>query len=357
MPDSLRVAVIGCGYFATNHLNAWKKLPGVEIVAVCDLDEEKARNAAARYGVAHWYTDAARMLRERRPDFVDIITTMPSHRGLVALCAGEGLPVIVQKPFGPTFADCVAMVEACARASVPLMVHENFRFQPPLRRVREVLDSGVIGTPLWGRISFRTGQDVKAPQPYLYNEERFIMLDLGPHVLDVARFFLGEVTTVFARHRRVDPRIRGEDMATIMLGHENGATSVVDFTYESRKLPDYASQTLVSIEGMAGAVELGPGFQLGVTAAGKLAVASAKPTVPLWTNEEPHPALDSVYYTQAHWVECLRSGREPETSGRDSLRTYAVIEAAYESAATGEAVSPAKFLPLPPERQRAQPAP
>src|SRR5262249_23213362 len=155
--------------------------------------------------------------------------------------------------------------------------------------------------------------------------------------------------TVFARHRRVDPRIRGEDMATIMLGHGNGATSVVDFTYESRKLPDYASQTLVSIEGTTGAVELGPGFQIGVTSEGKLNVDSATSPRPIWTTEERHPALDSVHYTQVHWVDCLRSGREPETSGRDSLKTYAIIEAAYESAATGQAVSPAKFLPTPRE--------
>jgi len=344
MPALLRVAVIGCGYFATNHLNAWRRLPGVELAGVCDIDAGKAQRAAERFGAAHWFTDAGAMLDVARPDFVDIVTTMPSHRDLVALCASRRLPTIVQKPFGPTFADCLAMVEACEKAGVPLMVHENFRFQPPLRRVREILDTGVIGEPLWGRVSFRTGQDVKAPQPYLYNEERFIMLDLGPHVLDVTRFFLGEVDTVFARHRRVDPRIRGEDMATIMLGHRNGATSVVDFTYESRKLPDYASQTLVSIEGTTGAVELGPSFQLGITAKGELTVESAAQPLPFWTAEERHPALDSVYHTEAHWLDCLRSGREPETSGRDSLKTYAVIEAAYESATTGQAVSPSKFL-------------
>ena len=343
MPKILRVAVIGCGYFATNHLNAWTHLDGVEIAAVCDLDEAKARLTAERFKVGRWFTDAAEMLRATRPDFVDVVTTMPSHRRLVTLCAAERVPVIVQKPFAPTYSDCVAMVEACRVAGVPLMVHENFRFQAPLRRVRNVLETGVIGTPLWGHISFRTGQDVKAPQPYLYDEERFIILDLGVHVLDVARFFLGEVDTVFARHRRVDPRIRGEDMATVMLGHKNGATSVIDFTYESRKLPDYASQTLVSIEGTAGAVELGPDFQLGITANGKLTVENASNPLPRWKTDAPwHVAQDSVYLTQAHWLDTFRQGREPETSGQDNLKTYAIVEAAYESAATGRAVRPAE---------------
>jgi predicted dehydrogenase len=341
MPRTLRVALIGCGYFATNHLMAWQQLDGVEIVAVCDLDEAKARSAATRFGAARWFTNADKMLREVPSDFVDIVTTMPSHRELVTLCANAGLPVIVQKPFGPSYADCLAMVEACRVADVPLMVHENFRFQAPLRRVREVLDTGAIGVPLWGRISFRTGQDVKAPQPYLYDEERFIILDLGPHLLDLARFLLGEVDIVFARHRRVDPRIRGEDMATIMLSHGNGATSVIDFTYESRKLPDLASQTLITIEGMAGAVELGPGLQLAVTANGQLTVERLPLSERGWTTEHRHPALDSVYRTQAHWLDCLRHGCEPETSGQDSLKTYAIIEAAYESAASGQTAKPA----------------
>src|SRR5882762_1590604 len=144
MPSTLRVAVIGCGYFATNHLNAWAHLDGVEIAGVCDMDAGKARTAAERYGVARWYTDAGEMLRAVRPDFVDIATTMQSHRHLVTLAASEDIPAIVQKPFAPTYADCVAMVEACEAAEVPLMVHENFRFQAPLRRVRKVLDSGVI---------------------------------------------------------------------------------------------------------------------------------------------------------------------------------------------------------------------
>src|SRR5271154_4227839 len=95
---TLRAAIVGCGYFATNHLTAWKHLEGVEIAAVCDLDQAKARAAAERFGVARWFTDARKMLREARPDFVDIVTTMASHRGLVTLCAQEHLPVIVQKP-------------------------------------------------------------------------------------------------------------------------------------------------------------------------------------------------------------------------------------------------------------------
>ena len=121
MSQRLRGTVIGCGFFAENHLNAWATIKDVELVGVCDLDPGKAEAAKQRFGAGQAYTDAAAMLRETRPDFVDIATTVASHRPLVELAASLKVPAIVQKPFGPTLADCEAMVRACAEAGVPLM--------------------------------------------------------------------------------------------------------------------------------------------------------------------------------------------------------------------------------------------
>jgi D-apiose dehydrogenase len=332
MQRNLRVGVIGCGFFAPNHLHAWTELPGATLDAVCDLDVAKAKDAAQRFSVPAFYADASAMIAERRPDCIDIVTTMGSHRGLVEQCAKARIPVIVQKPFGPTYADCVAMVQACETAQIPLMVHENFRFQHPMREVRAVLDSGAIGDPVWARLTFRTHYDVKAGQPYLYHEQQFIVLDLGIHVLDLARFFLGEVETLVARHQRIDPRVRGEDMATIMLGHRNGATSLVDCTYESKRLPDNFPQTLVTIEGTKGAIELRPDFVLAISVEGELSLRNVATPLRSWTSEPWHIAQDSVYHTQKHFLDCLQHGTSPETSGRDNLRTYALVDAAYASA-------------------------
>src|SRR5687768_15950108 len=96
---ALRGALIGCGFFAQNHLNAWAELEGVDIVAVCDLDVASAERAVRAFGIRHSYSDAERMLTEQRLDFVDIATTLPSHRPLVELAARHGTPAICQKPF------------------------------------------------------------------------------------------------------------------------------------------------------------------------------------------------------------------------------------------------------------------
>ncbi len=333
-----KIAVVGCGFFAPNHLHAWNEIPEAELVAVCDLDEKKAADAAERFSVPGVFTDAAAMIADARPDLIDIVTTMASHRMLVELCASHGIPVIVQKPFGPTFDDCVAMVRACETAGVMLMVHENFRFQHPMRQVREELDAGTVGDPVWGRISFRTGYDVKSGQPYLFDEERFIVLDLGTHLLDLARFFFGEVETLYSRHARIDPRVTGEDMATMMLGHSTGATSIVDCTYECRKLPDLFPQTLVTIEGSNGALDLTADFRLSISAGGGRRVNDVSTPLRAWTSQPWHVAQDSVYRAQVHALAALAGGYEPETSGADNLKTYSLVDAAYQSAKSGERI-------------------
>jgi len=343
MGDRVPIGVIGCGFFSRNHLNSWKDLEpaGADVVAVCDVDAGKAKAAAEAFGVPHWYTDAETMFRERNLGLVDIVTRMDTHRALAGLAFGHGVPAIVQKPFAPDWADCVAIVEAAEKAGLFIAVHENFRFQTPLQRVKEVLDSAAIGDPSWARISFRTGYDIYAGQPYFYDEERFVILDLGIHVVDVARYLLGEVERVSCETQRRNPKVKAEDTATMLFRHTSGAVSMAEATYESKKLPDPFPETMLEIEGPRGAIVTKPGYLLQVTVDGKM--TESEIAIPLlhWAKPPWHMIEESVYKTCAHLLESLKAGREAATSGRDNLKTFAICEAAYESAATGRAVKPA----------------
>jgi predicted dehydrogenase len=265
---------------------------------------------------------------------------MASHRKLVELAAAHGVPAIVQKPFAPAIDDCRAMVEACARAGVPLMVHENFRFQTPIMAVHEVLEQGAIGRPFFARISWRTGYDVYANQPYLALEERFIILDLVIHLLDVARFLFGEVRRLTCRTASIRPGIRGEDAATILLEHQDRVVCVVDATYQARQDPDPFPETLIEVDGSAGTLRLRQGYALTVTGREGTLRRDVAPALLPWASRPWHGVQESVLAAQRHWIDCLRSGIEPATSGADNLRTFALCEAAYASAATGDTVTP-----------------
>ena len=341
MTGILRGGLVGCGFFAVNQLHAWRDAAGAEIAAICDRDPVRLALVGDQFGIARRYADAEAMLAAEGLDFVDVATTLPSHRPLVALAARHRVPVICQKPFAATLEDARAMVAACAAAGVPLMVHENFRWQSPIRAVKAVLDAGEIGEVFWGRVSFRSAYDVFSGQPYLAQGERFIVEDLGIHALDVARFLFGDATSLAARTRRVNPSIRGEDVATIMLGHAGDVTSVVDCSYATVLAQEPFPETLVEVDGREGTIRLGAGYRLTVATRSGSRHADASPPLLPWASRPWHTIQESVAAIQAHWVDCLRSGREPETSGRDNLKTLALVEATYASAASGSVVDPA----------------
>ncbi|MBX5172485.1 Gfo/Idh/MocA family oxidoreductase [Rhizobium sp. NZLR1b] len=340
----LKGALIGCGFFAINQMHAWSDVDGARIVAICDRDPERLDIVGDQFGIERRYSDAEALFTDGGFDFVDIATTVQSHRALVEMAAGNKVPAICQKPFAKTLSDAKAMVEACRNAGVALMVHENFRWQTPIQAVRKALDAGAIGTPFWGRFSFRSGYDVFSGQPYLAEGERFIIEDLGIHTLDIARYILGDVSSLTARTRRVNPKIKGEDVATILLDHENGATSVVDVSYATKLSKEPFPETLIELDGTEGTIRLSQGYGLEINNAEGTTKMDVSPKLLSWASRPWHNIQESVYAIQQHWVDQLKRGADHSTSGVDNLKTFALVEAAYDSAAGGKTIDVGAML-------------
>lgn len=336
--SDLKGALIGCGFFAVNQMHGWDDVKGASIIAICDRDPERLKIVGDQFSIERRYSDAAEMFADGGFDFVDIATTVNSHRALVEMAADYKVPAICQKPFAPTLADAKAMVAACGAAGIPLMIHENFRWQTPIQAVRKALESGAIGTPFWGRFSFRSGYDVFSGQPYLAEGQRFIIEDLGIHTLDIARYILGDVTSLTARAKRVNPKINGEDVATILLDHDNGATSIVDVSYATKQSIEPFPETLIEIDGTEGSIRLSQGYELQITNAEGTVNTDVAPTLLPWASRPWHNIQESVFAIQQHWADSLRAGTETSTSGTDNLKTFALVEAAYESATTKAAI-------------------
>lgn len=332
----MKIALIGCGFFAMNQLHGWQDIDGAEVVALCDRDPERLRAASEQFGVTRTYTDASAMFADGGFDVVDIATTVGSHRPLVEMAAAHDVHVICQKPFALNMADARAMVDAVAATGKTLMVHENFRWQSAVRAAIDAVRGGAIGTPFFGRVSFRSGYDVFSGQPYLAEGERFIIEDLGIHILDIARALFGDTTRITATTRRINPAIKGEDVATMLLEHASGVTSVVDCSYATRRVPETFPETLLEIDGDKGTLRLDANYRLSIT--GQEAQDVSPPVLP-WASRPWHNIQESVRIIQQHYVDCLNAGREPETSGRDNLQTFALVEAAYLSAAENRTVA------------------
>jgi len=339
----LRGALIGCGFFAGNHLAAWADIDGAEIVALCDTDVAKARAAGERFGIEAVHDDIESLLAERSLDFVDIATTAPSHRALVERAVSEVGTVICQKPFAENHADAAAMVAAAERAGATLLVHENFRWQKPFVELAALIEDGAVGTPHFARFSFRHGYDNYVNQPYLAEIERFTIMDVGLHLFDLARRFLGEVDTLSCLTQRLNPRVRGEDAFTALLGHADGATSVCDCSFFSTIRPEPFPRTLAWIEGPDGSLALETdGSLIRHDAEGRHA-RDSDPPVPDWGEAPWHVVQDSVRRFQEHVVAVMRGQATAAPSGADNLRTLTLALAAYDAAADGRTVQVAHW--------------
>jgi D-apiose dehydrogenase len=335
--NELRFAVCGAGFWAQYQAAAWGEIAGVRCVAVCDPVREKAQHLAERLAIPAVYEDARELLEREQLDFVDIVSTPETHAALVQLAAERQVAAICQKPLAPTLAEAREMAEVCLQAGVPLLVHENWRWQAPLRALKQLLDSGLIGRVFRARIHYANSFPVFENQPFLKELPRFILGDMGTHILDVARFLFGEATSLYCHTSRIHPEIRGEDVATVMM-KMRGAAVVCDMSYASRVEHDRFPETFVLVEAERGSVELAPDFWLRTTVNGQTTARRVLPPRYAWAN----PAYDLVHASMvpchANLVAGLRGERPAETTAADNLKTLELVEAAYESAESGQAL-------------------
>jgi predicted dehydrogenase len=236
--------------------------------------------------------------------------------------------------------ECLAVADDVRGSGIFFGVHENFRFQAPIVRVKRLVANGAVGTPSFSRISFRTAFDTTAVQPYLREEKRFILMDIGVHVLDLARHLIGEVAHVSCETQSRRAGLAGEDTATMMLRHESGAVSVVDCSFSAERIVDPFPDTMIEIEGETGCVRLSESGVIDVKSQGIFWREDASAPLLEWTERPLHVTQESVLSFNRHVLAAWRTGSRPDTDLLDSLRTFALVEAAYQSAATARAVAP-----------------
>ncbi len=332
----LRGGLIGCGYVAQHHMNAWRESPDARIVALCDVSQERLDWATTLAPGANGYASAEDMFRAEGLDFVEICTRPDSHRALTELAASHGCHVLCQKPAALERDDMVAMIDACDAANVRLMIHENWRYRHWYRAIREELDAGTVGRPIRLRIAHR---DTRAlvpggfgGQPYCAEMPRLMLIEMGCHLIDPARHILGDVQDVFATLGRFGPTNVGEDLATLSLRFRNGALGLLDISWVSPAdtyRPEWALNETV-LEGTEATLRLRTDGHLDLI---RLDGSTEIRPVPL-------PSPDRIYLegytlTQAHFLAGILNDIPHESSGRDNLKTMDVVWLGYQSAAEG----------------------
>lgn len=341
MATPLRVAVIGTGYFSQFHLDAWSRMPDVELVAVCSLDIEEARRAADAHGAPVAVASMAKLLTAAKPDLIDIVAPPAAHLALISEAAAAGIDVICQKPFCGSLAQARKAADIADTAGIALVVHENFRFQPWYGEIKRQLEAGALGEPYQLSFRLRPG-DGQGPdayldrQPYFQTMERFLVHETAIHFIDVFRYLMGEVTRVFAALSRLNPVIQGEDAGLILFDFAGPARGVFD----GNRLADHAAENRrltmgeLSLEGSQASLRLDGDGGLFLREHGR----NEERALPYsWANRAF--AGNAVFRLQAHVVRHLRSGAPLVNNARAYLTNLEIEEAVYQSNATGRWVN------------------
>jgi len=335
----IRIAIIGCGFWARYQIPAWLALEEVEIVSLYNRTIVKANKLATVFNIATSYDDAEKMFTNEQLDAVDIITDVDSHAHFVEMAARYGVAVICQKPMAPKFAIAKQMMEITLNGAVPFFIHENFRWQAPIRKVKEQLESGIIGKAFKANVKFCSAFPVFDNQPFLATLEQFIVTDIGSHILDTCRFLFGEAVTLYCQTASVNPIIKGEDVANVFMKMESGMHCYAEMSYASILEKEAFPQTLILIEGESGSIELTYDFEIKVTTRTGTNSFIATPVLYNWLDPDYAVVHSSIVDCNRNILQSLRGKGNTETTGADNFETVKLVWAAYASARKNKVIN------------------
>ena len=341
--NKVRLGVVGAGIWGTMHARAYSQHPSAELVAVCDLDGERARELAAAHGVERSFTNFEEML-DLDLDGVSVATPDACHAEIACKAAERGRHVLVEKPLATTLEECENMIAAAKQAGVLLMVDWHNRWNPPFYAARKAIRAGELGQV--GYVYYRLSDTIYVPTKMLpWAGASSVMLFLGSHALDTTCWLLGKrPERVYCRRKEGLLTGRGittADMYLTVVDFAGGAMAVIE---NSWVLPQCAPALIdhkCEITGAEGSISLdlthhrASAKYTPATGGGYPDVSFADVLVlPEVHGLQRGFAVESIN----HFVECIRDGKPPLATGEDGLLNTRLILAAEESARTGKPV-------------------
>ena len=358
---ALRVGLIGLGDVAIAHLEGYRGLPDIEIVAGADVRAERAAEIAMRYGFRA-YTDFRAMLETERPDIVCVLTTVKTHREITEAAADRGVQVLCEKPIALTVEDAEAMIRRCRERKVKLLYGASYRFLPPVVKARELVAAGAIGevqliveTMMGG-----TGSDGYHGMGFEHYPKGgpggsgWGLMDHGIHLVDVFEWVSGSrIRAVYGRGQISGERPASEHMVMEFTNGASGHLLYHDATWSAELPseglfswgPDWYDLVKPVPAGKGGRWQDQPGSIRVYGTHGALRIfhyanrlylrtARGLEEVPL-----PHRPMPGQFGAElASLAQSVRDGTEVEVPGevgRDALRA---ILGVYESMKTGSRV-------------------
>ena len=337
----LNFALVGCGRIAKRHADLLGngQIAGARLVAVCDIEIEKASRIGAQFSVP-WFTDMHEMMSKTSVNVVVVLTESGHHANHVIQLAKYGKHIVVEKPMALTIDDADNMIQACDASGIKLFVIKQNRFNVPVLKLREAIEGNRFGKLVLGTVRVRWCRDQK-----YYDQDAWrgtwaldggVLTNQASHHVDLLEWMMGDVDSVFAKSATALVKIEAEDTAVVILKFRNGALGIIEATTAVRPKDLEGS---ISILGERGTVEIA-GFAVN--------------TMKIWSFTESVEGDNEVmekysvnppnvygfghqaYYE--HVVDCIRNEKQHLVDGLVGRRSIELINAIYESIETGSEV-------------------
>jgi predicted dehydrogenase len=322
----VRVAAIGCGYWGPNVIRNLDGLPDVEVSWICDADLSRAQAVGARYPWARQTASTDEVFKDASVDAVYIATPVSTHHALVeqALCAGKH--VLVEKPLATTVEQAEDLARLAAARRLTLMVGHTFIFSPPVRKVKQLIEDGQVG-PIYYVETTRVNLG-------LFQKDASVLWDLGPHDLSILMYWLGEVPSYVSARGRSYRGEALEDVAFLTLEFPSQILAQIQISWlapsKLRRTSVVGRQRMIVYDDLE-PVEKVKVYDRGVDRQPasfgefQLTYRSGDILIPRLDTTEPL-ALECQ-----HFVDCIRTGQEPDASPRSGVDVVRVIQAAERS--------------------------
>lgn len=347
----IRTAVIGTGSISDFHLKSYARHPDAELVAVCDLNAERARKKADQFGAAKSYSDYKELLADPDIDAVSVCTWNNTHAEISIAALRAGKHVLVEKPLCTTVEEALRIREAVEETGKQLMIGYVRRYDPNARLLKEFVDKGEFGDLYYAKASSirRHGN----PGGWFADRSRSgggPLIDIGVHMIDLCWYMMGRpkaVTVSGNTYRKLgnranirnlshykaadwDPKVNTvEDLASAMIRFENGASLQVDVSFALHAQKDEAS---IKLYGDKGGFEIDPEIVI---------VTEKHDTILNVTPQTDHRGFhfEAAFQSEIdHFIECVREGRKPISPVEDGVEMMKILNAVYESAERREEI-------------------
>jgi predicted dehydrogenase len=323
-----KIAVVGCGYWGPNLVRNFHSLSDCQVKVVCDANENRLRHMQSLYHYIETSQDLEKITKDPDIDAVVIATPVRFHYEMAKKCLEGGKHIFIEKPMAASVNECKELLEVAEKKNLIIMVGHTFIYSPPVRKIKEIVDAGDIG-----EIQYVRSRRLNLG---LFQTDINVAWDLAPHDISIILHILKEKPSSVNCQGKAHINPKVEDVTNLTLNFCNGGFATIQNSWlDPNKIRE---MTFVGAKRMLVYNDLEPMEKIKIYDK-RVETPPHYDTFADFHYSYHYGDMYSPYLKQfeplknecQHFLDCIKTGATPETSGEDGLRVVQILEASSQS--------------------------